>query len=627
MTLNGVRQSPTIAADGSFSTTFARGRSTQARRPHRQLRLRVRRDFRRAAGSTDLTVEPAAVTFTIGNDHHVYGSTADLAADLRATFNTGVNGQDLAITYASTGNTTTSPMNRYAITGTVSDGTGLGVGLHGDPAPRHADGHRGVVDDHRQRREQDLRYHQDVRRDRIRRLRPCQRRHGHPRDADQYRLGGDGDGRRLSLCHRARPATGTGLANYTITHVPGNLVITKASSSFTLSGSIATAVVGQTATYTVKIGPVSPGAGSPTGIVSFMVDGTTIGTAAVDPASGLATLNTTSIARGTHSVMASYSGDSNFMASETAPVEIVVSPAGTQSVLTADAIRNQRGNSVSVNLVSQVLAASPGSGVPTGEVTFFRNGHRLQKGVLSNGTSTVNLRPNQFLKSSFTFEFGGDGNFDASASSPLVVNIKILICPINQLTGFDESFHIEGRAMPLGRSGTPPHHEPVGSTIPGRDRPWDRLDSSGQRDLADLSHHATSTVQRGRFKATATAHPQSARPDAGSSDPMIGWCAPRGTAPPDLILVVPARRLTLDDPPRPLYVLGVVDAVALWLTRNMVAPPGRFVWGSPTSRLHSLRLKARPVAVFRPADDVDVEIDLPHLEDANIGEIVAYDPQ
>ena len=52
-----------------------------------------------------VTVKPAAISYTIGNDSQAYGSTANLATDLAATINTGVNGQNLDIAYSSTGDT------------------------------------------------------------------------------------------------------------------------------------------------------------------------------------------------------------------------------------------------------------------------------------------------------------------------------------------------------------------------------------------------------------------------------------------------------------------------------------------------------------------------------------------
>src|SRR6202008_4509334 len=54
-----------------------------------------------------------------------YGSPANLAGDLPSTIGTGVNGENLAIAYSSTGDTTTAHVSTYAITGALSDGTGL----------------------------------------------------------------------------------------------------------------------------------------------------------------------------------------------------------------------------------------------------------------------------------------------------------------------------------------------------------------------------------------------------------------------------------------------------------------------------------------------------------------------
>ena len=72
-----------------------------------------------------LTVTPATLAGNIGNAAHVYGSTVDLASALGTTINTGINGENLAITYSSTGNTVLANAGSYAITGVVSDGSGL----------------------------------------------------------------------------------------------------------------------------------------------------------------------------------------------------------------------------------------------------------------------------------------------------------------------------------------------------------------------------------------------------------------------------------------------------------------------------------------------------------------------
>jgi hypothetical protein len=126
VTLDGVGQSATIASDGSFSTTFSTA-SLHASLTAYTVSYDYATDgvYLAASDSSQLTVDPASISYTIGDDSHAYGSTADLAADLGATFATGINGEDLSIAYASTGNTATAHVNTYSITGTVGDGTGL----------------------------------------------------------------------------------------------------------------------------------------------------------------------------------------------------------------------------------------------------------------------------------------------------------------------------------------------------------------------------------------------------------------------------------------------------------------------------------------------------------------------
>jgi hypothetical protein len=82
-------------------------------------------DYRVTLNPGTLTVNPYAFSYTIGNDTQTYGTAANLAADLPGPITTGVNGQNLAISYSSTGDTGTANVGAYDITGTLSDGTGL----------------------------------------------------------------------------------------------------------------------------------------------------------------------------------------------------------------------------------------------------------------------------------------------------------------------------------------------------------------------------------------------------------------------------------------------------------------------------------------------------------------------
>jgi hypothetical protein len=77
-------------------------------------------------------------------------------------------------------------------------------------------------------------------------------------------------------------------------------------------------VFGQAKTLTATVAAVPPGAGTPTGTVSFFDGATLLGTGTL--AGGIATLTTSTLAVGSHSLTAVYNGSSNFTGS-TSPVD------------------------------------------------------------------------------------------------------------------------------------------------------------------------------------------------------------------------------------------------------------------------------------------------------------------
>ena len=80
--------------------------------------------------------------------------------------------------------------------------------------------------------------------------------------------------------------------------------------------------LGQAVTFTATVAPMS-GSGIPTGSVTFSDGATQIGTGTLN-SSGTATLSTSSLGVGSHSVTAVYSGDTNFSASTSAAVSVTV---------------------------------------------------------------------------------------------------------------------------------------------------------------------------------------------------------------------------------------------------------------------------------------------------------------
>jgi len=127
VTLNGVSQNATLDSNDNFSINFDTATLAVSGSPYTiTVSYAGDANFDAATGSSALTVTPYALSYSIGNDSQTYGSPANLASDLGTTINTGVNAENLDITYSSTGDTGTAHVagSPYAITGVPSDGTG-----------------------------------------------------------------------------------------------------------------------------------------------------------------------------------------------------------------------------------------------------------------------------------------------------------------------------------------------------------------------------------------------------------------------------------------------------------------------------------------------------------------------
>ena len=117
----------------------------------------------------------------------------------------------------------------------------------------------------------------------------------------------------------------------TITGTSGNLTHVVSGVTLTISGLATTTNVasnnnpstyGAAVTFTATVS----GSGVPTGMATFMDGTTTLGSVSLD-ASGRATLTTSSVAAGTHSITAVYGGDGSFSGSTSLALSQVVTPA------------------------------------------------------------------------------------------------------------------------------------------------------------------------------------------------------------------------------------------------------------------------------------------------------------
>lgn len=105
-------------------------------------------------------------------------------------------------------------------------------------------------------------------------------------------------------------ASATGLAGAS----SSSFNVAKASTANAVSVSANPTPTGSNVTLSAALTPIAPGAGTPTGSVQFVVDGTAFGSPAT-LSSGTASLTTAALSHGSHTVSAQYAGDGNFFGS------------------------------------------------------------------------------------------------------------------------------------------------------------------------------------------------------------------------------------------------------------------------------------------------------------------------
>ncbi len=201
----------------------------------------------------------------------------------------------------------------------------------------------------------------------------------------------------------------SGDINFTAAIAPAfSQIIAAASTTTSVKSSGSPTPVGTSVIFTATIHS-SPGT-VPNGEGVTFTDGTTvIGTGAT--ASGIATLTTSSLAVGTHTIIATYAGDANFSPSTSATVSETVIKNATTTAVTADLNPSNYGQSV--NLLA--IVSSPGA-TPTGTVTFKNGTTAIAQVTLVNGTGSLATATLPVGINSITVAYNGDGSSNGSTS-------------------------------------------------------------------------------------------------------------------------------------------------------------------------------------------------------------------
>lgn len=200
----------------------------------------------------------------------------------------------------------------------------------------------------------------------------------------------------------------------TSTSPVANHTVNKASTKTVVSSSAPVSAFGQPVTFTAAVSVLAPGAGSPSGTITFTDGSTVLGTADVDSSTGgVGSITVDDLGVGQHAIVATYDGDNSFNGSN-GSVAQKVQRAQTSTVVTSSANPSQSGQGV--RFTAQVSPVAPGAGNPTGTVQFTVNGANLGGPVaVANGSAQSNafssLSPGTYRISAV---YSGDSRFVAS---------------------------------------------------------------------------------------------------------------------------------------------------------------------------------------------------------------------
>ena len=162
--------------------------------------------------------------------------------------------------------------------------------------------------------------------------------------------------------------------------------------------------MGQPVVFTVTI---SSAAAGETGTVQFADDGVTIGAGAVS--GGQATFETDALTLGAHPVTALYEGDDDFVGnSSTNTVVQTVDPASTSVDVTGNHDPGVVGQAIAYT--ASVAVAAPGSGTPTGSVSFSDAGSPIPT------CQDLALPPTPPLEVTCSVSYGTDGAHSVTAT-------------------------------------------------------------------------------------------------------------------------------------------------------------------------------------------------------------------
>ncbi|HZT81482.1 MAG TPA: Ig-like domain-containing protein, partial [Gemmataceae bacterium] len=228
-----------------------------------------------------------------------------------------------------------------------------------------------------------------------------------------------------TIIHSSRGITGTfnnlpngavlsvGGKTFQISYTATDVVLTQvqAGTTTTVTSSLTPSTAGQAVTFTATVS-AGQGMGTPTGMVTFVIDG--IAQPGVALVNGQAAFTTSALTAGSHTIIAYYGGGATFSGSTSAALNQMVNPAATTTALSSSAGSSVYGQAVTFT----ATVSSAGAGTPVGMVTFLDGTTVLGTALLSGGSASFTTSSLAVGEHWITAVYGG-GNFLGSTSAAL----------------------------------------------------------------------------------------------------------------------------------------------------------------------------------------------------------------
>ncbi|MFZ0216716.1 MAG: Ig-like domain repeat protein [Candidatus Dormiibacterota bacterium] len=205
----------------------------------------------------------------------------------------------------------------------------------------------------------------------------------------------------------------SGDGNYSGSSGTAALTVAQASTTTDVSAAPDPSSLGQTVTITAIVSGSTPVA-TPGGTVTFKDGPATLGTGTLSVVDGEdeATLTTSSLSVGQHSITAIYGGDGNFGGSTSTALNQVVTPAASTTTVSVTPSSSTLGESVTYR-----ATVSGAGGTPTGTVTFTAGTTQLCTATLSGGGGSCTADTAPVGADTVTGRYSGDPTHAGSSGT------------------------------------------------------------------------------------------------------------------------------------------------------------------------------------------------------------------